>query len=163
MKLPGAGCISPMTRGSVGPRRGDFVRAGISVDRDGRRRRSHQRASPGGAGRGLAKCRSIGALARPRPEQRVTLASLVIEEIGVDRRVERGVVELEREVVATFLRALRPCCPDFGSAHVHAVARSIVVGAIGFGDDADAFGLHAQGDDLALEIILGQLATVFLK
>jgi hypothetical protein len=43
------------------------------------------------------------------------------------------------------------------------VARSFVVGEVGFRDDADAFGLQAEGDDLALEIVLGQLATVFLK
>jgi len=106
---------------------------------------------------------SVGALARPRPEQRVTFAAFVIEQVGIDRRVERGVVELEREVVATFLGALRPRCPDLSSANVHAVARSIVVGAIGLGNDADALGLQAQRDDLSLKIVLGQLATVFLK
>src|SRR5467141_1172154 len=40
-----------------------------------------------------------------------------------------------------------------GPAHKHAVARSFVVGGVGFRDDADAFGLQAEGDDLALEIV----------
>ena len=40
-----------------------------------------------------------------------------------------------------------------GSAHKHAVARSFVVGGVGFRDDADAFGLQTEGDDLALEIV----------
>jgi hypothetical protein len=43
------------------------------------------------------------------------------------------------------------------------VAGGVVIGAVGLGDDADALGLQAQGDDLALELVLGQLATVFLK
>ena len=50
-----------------------------------------------------------------------------------------------------------------GAAHKDPVAWSLVVGGVGFRDDADAFGLQAEGDDLALEIVLGQLATVFLK
>jgi len=43
------------------------------------------------------------------------------------------------------------------------VARSFIVGGIALGDDADAFGLQTERVDLALEIVLGQLATVFLK
>src|SRR6516162_8325160 len=40
-----------------------------------------------------------------------------------------------------------------GPAHKDSVARSFVVGGVGFRDDADAFGLQAEGDDLALEIV----------
>jgi hypothetical protein len=43
------------------------------------------------------------------------------------------------------------------------MARSFVVGGIALGDDTDAFGLQTERDDFALEIVLGQLATVFLK
>ena len=43
------------------------------------------------------------------------------------------------------------------------MAGSLVVGGAGLGDDADALGLQTEGDDLALEAVLGQLATVFLK
>ena len=89
---------------------------------------------------------------------------LVAEQVRVNRRREGGIVELEREVVAALLGALRPGGADLDvAAHEHAVARSFVVGGIGFRDDADAFGLQAEGNDLALEAVLGQLATVFLK
>src|SRR5712671_7841117 len=40
-----------------------------------------------------------------------------------------------------------------GSADEDSVAWSFVVGGAGFRDDADAFGLQAEGDDLALEIV----------
>src|SRR6266478_2434162 len=40
-----------------------------------------------------------------------------------------------------------------GSADEDSVAWSFVVGEAGFRDDADAFGLQAEGDDLALEIV----------
>src|SRR5229473_2336616 len=40
-----------------------------------------------------------------------------------------------------------------GSADEDSVAWSFVVGGAGFGGDADAFGLQAEGDDLALEIV----------
>ena len=57
-----------------------------------------------------------------------------------------------------------PALRIIGPAHEDAVAgRVLVGGAVLLGDDADALGLQAQRDDLALEIVLGQLATVFLK
>src|SRR6266849_9275421 len=37
------------------------------------------------------------------------------------------------------------------------VARRVVVDPVGLGDDADALGLQAQGDDLALELLAGFL------
>ena len=43
------------------------------------------------------------------------------------------------------------------TTHVDPVARRIVVGPVCLGDDADAFGLEAQGDDLALEFLAGFL------
>jgi hypothetical protein len=51
---------------------------------------------------------SVDALARARPDQGVAFAVLVVEQVGVDRRVERRIVELEREVVAALFGALRP-------------------------------------------------------
>lgn len=122
-----------------------------------------RRAPPEQIGRGLAERVLFAVLAGPRPQQGVSFAALVVEQVRVDRRVEGGIVELERKVVATFLGALRPGGTDLGPAHKDPVARSFVVGGVGFRDDADAFGLQAEGDDLALEIVLGQLATVFLK
>jgi hypothetical protein len=40
------------------------------------------------------------------------------------------------------------------------VARCVVAGPVGLRNDADAFGLDAEGDDLALELVLGYLSTV---
>ena len=57
---------------------------------------------------------SLAVLARPRPEQGITFATLIVEQVRVDRRVERGIVELEREVVAAFFGALGPSGPDLG-------------------------------------------------
>src|SRR5206468_2078866 len=49
--------------------------------------------------------------------------------------------------------ALRPGRPDLRPAHIDAVAGSVLVRAVGLGYDADALGLQAQRDDLALEIV----------
>jgi len=59
-------------------------------------------------GRGLAERALLAVLAGPRPQQGEAFASLVVEQVRVDRRVEGGIVELKREIVATFLGALRP-------------------------------------------------------
>src|SRR6185312_1564635 len=115
------------------------------------------KAPPGGAGRGVGGTSSVVVLARTRPDEGVAFAVLVVEQVRVDRRVEGGIVELEREVVAALFGALRPGGSDLGPAHIDAVARSVVVGAIALGDDADALGLHAQGDDLALELAAADL------
>lgn len=57
---------------------------------------SSGRQAPSGECRsGLLEAVSVGALARPRPEKRVAFAAFVIEQVGVDRRVEGGIVELE--------------------------------------------------------------------
>ena len=111
--------------------------------------------SPARRGR-AGRCRRAGsvavALAGARPDEGVALAVLVIEQVGEDRRVEGRIVELEREIVAALVGALRPGGPDLGPAHIHAVAGSVVVGAVGLRHDPDALGLEAQGDDLALEV-----------
>ena len=46
------------------------------------------------------------------PDERVTFAVLVIEEVGVDRGVEARIVELEAEVFAALVGALGPGCAD---------------------------------------------------
>src|SRR5260221_14788659 len=91
-------------------------------------------------------------LAAARPDEGEGLAVLVVEEIGVDRRVEAGIVELDREIVAALVGALRPGGPDLGAADIDPVAGGVVVGPVGLGDDADTLGLDAQGDDRALEL-----------
>src|ERR1700722_5129477 len=105
-------------------------------------------------GRGRGACGALLAvLSRPRPEQREAFTALIVEQVGVDWCIEGGVVDLEREVVAAFLGALRPGGTDLGAAHVDAVAGSVLVGAVGFCDNAYALGLQTEGDDLALEIV----------
>ena len=105
----------------------------------------HAVAPPGCAGRGVGGVASVGALTRAGPDEGVAFAVLVVEEVRVDRRVERRIVELERQVVAALFGALRPGGPDFGPAHVDAVAWGVLVGAVGLGDDADALGLARSG------------------
>ena len=59
--------------------------------------------------------------------------------------------------------ALGPSGADLDSADIDAVGRRVLVAARRFTDEADVLGLEAEGDDLAGETVLGQLATVFLK
>src|SRR5262249_27108843 len=66
--------------------------------------------------------------------------------------VEGRIVELEREVVAALLGALRPPRAYFSSVHVYPVARGVVAGAVGLRHDPDAFRLKIQGRDFTLEL-----------
>jgi hypothetical protein len=101
---------------------------------------------------------SVAVLLAPAgPDQAEGLAAFVVEEVGGDRRVEARVVELDREVVAALAGALRPGGADLGAADEDAVARRVVAGAAGLRDDADALGLDAEGEDLALELVTGLL------
>jgi hypothetical protein len=60
------------------------------------------------AGTSVAVAATIGA----GPDQAVTLAVLVIEEIGEDRGVEARIVELEAQIVAPLVGAPGPGRPD---------------------------------------------------
>jgi hypothetical protein len=64
------------------------------------------------------RCSGIGSVAvlsaGAGPDEGVAVAFLVVEEVGVDRRVEARVVQLDREVVAALVGALRPGGPDLG-------------------------------------------------
>ncbi len=53
-------------------------------------------------------------LAGPGPDQRVALAVLIVEKVGEDRRVEAGVIQFDREVIAALVGALGPGGPDLG-------------------------------------------------
>src|SRR6266478_8517435 len=115
----------------------------------------HAKIPPGllRAGR-FCRCRSVAVgPAAARPDQAEGLAAFVIEEVGVDRRGEARIVELDREVIAALVRALRPGGADLGAAYKDPVAWRVVAGPAGLRNDADAFGLDAQGDDLALELV----------
>src|SRR5712692_7913743 len=105
------------------------------------------------AGR-CCRCRSVAVgPAAARPDQAEGLAAFVIEEVGVDRRGEARIVELDREVIAALAGALRPRGTDLCAADKDPVAWSVVAGPIGLRNDADAFGLDAEGDDLTLELV----------
>src|SRR5258707_523652 len=99
------------------------------------------------------RCRRRRSVAvRPagaRPDQAEGLAAFVIEQVGVDRRGEAWIVELDREVIAALVGALRPRGADLRAADKHPVARCVVAGRPGLRNDTTAFRLDAQGDDLA--------------
>src|SRR5260221_361596 len=104
------------------------------------------------------RCRSVAVRpAAARPDQAEGLAAFVIEEVGVDRRGEARIVELDREVIAALVGALRPGGADLCAADKDPVAWRVVAGPVGLRNDADAFGLDAEGDDLALELVAGLL------
>src|SRR3984957_7530912 len=105
------------------------------------------------SGIGLVAVLAAGA----RPDESVAVAVLVVEEVGVDRRVEARVVQLDREVVAALVGALRPGGPDLGAADIDPMAGGVVVGAVGLWDDADALRLDAQGSNLTPEFLAGFL------
>jgi hypothetical protein len=61
----------------------------------------------------LAGSVAVG-LPAARPDEGEALAALIVEEVGVDRSVEAGIVQLDREIVAALVGALRPGGPDLG-------------------------------------------------
>ncbi len=90
-------------------------------------------------------------LAAARPDQAVILAIVVGEEVCVDRGDEARIVELDREIVATFLALLAPGGTDFSAADEDPVGGCVFACLFALGDDAHILLLHAHGDDLALE------------
>src|SRR5258708_10415111 len=107
-------------------------------------------------GRASERKRSVGgsraSLLGPRPDEGVALALFVVEDVRVDRSVEARIVELDREVVALFGGAFGPGGANLGPADKSAVARGVLVGPVGFGDEADVLGLEADGDDFSDDI-----------
>ena len=59
---------------------------------------------PGRCRTGLAGWLLAVGAAGARPDQVVALAVFVVEEVGEDRGGEAGVVELDREIIAAFVR-----------------------------------------------------------
>src|SRR6266481_3645797 len=111
-------------------------------------------ASPGGASWRTASVAVL--LAAAGPDEGEALA-IVFDEVGIDRSGEARIVQLDREIVAAFAGALRPGGPDLRAADIDPMAGGVVAGPAGLGDNADALGLDAQGDDLALELVAGFL------
>ena len=120
-------------------------------------------APPGLSGRGVALALLAVAAGRAGPDETVALAVLVVEEVGVDRGGEARIVELEAQIVAALIGLLGPGGADLCAAHEDAVAGGVLAGGPGLGDDADALGLDAEGDDFAGEAVLGHPSTVTLR
>ena len=105
------------------------------------------------------RCSGVGSVAvlpaGARPDEGVAFAVLVVEEVGVDRRVEARIVQLDREIVALLRGVLRPRGADSGAADEDPMTWRVFVGPVGLGGDADIFGLNVEGDDLAEELRAG--------
>lgn len=71
-----------------------------------------QMPPPDIAGRGSVRDLLAAGLAAAGPDQAVTLAAFIIEEVGVDRRAEAGVIQLDRDIVPPLVGAFRPPGPD---------------------------------------------------
>ena len=111
-------------------------------------------------GAGVGEFGSVGVLtATARPDQIVGIV-LAIEEVGEDGGIETRVVELDREIIPPLAGAPRLRGTNFSSANQHAVGGRGLVGRWASGDDADALGLHREGDDVVLKLSLGHLSTV---
>ena len=68
---------------------------------------------------------SVRAAGRAGPDQRVAIAVLVVEEVGVDGGVEARIVELEAEIFAALVGAFGPGGADLGAADEDAVAHAV--------------------------------------
>ncbi len=67
-----------------------------------------QMPPPGIAGRGLLRDLLAAGLAAAGPDQAVAVTAFIIEQIGVDRRAEAGVIQLDRDIIPPLVGALRP-------------------------------------------------------
>src|ERR1700689_3249688 len=89
------------------------------------------KAPPGSPGRGLADSSVAVLLAAAGPNEGEGLAFGVVEQVGVDRSGEAWIVQLDREIVAALVGALRPGGPDLGAADKDPMAGGVVVGPVG--------------------------------
>ena len=108
------------------------------------------------------RCRGPSIPVRAGPDELEAFLTFDLDQGGVDRSREARVVQLDREIVALgVLGGLLPGRAQFDVAGEDAEVRALVGGVL----DADQLGLGVEGEgtDGAGEIILGQLATVFLK
>src|SRR5262249_54914570 len=85
------------------------------------------------------------------PDEGEALA-VILDEVGVDWNGEARIVELDREVVAALVGALRPGGPDLCAADIDSMGGGGFADPIGIGDDAETLRLVTQGDSLALEL-----------
>src|SRR5262245_2947937 len=118
---------------------------------------SYAKAPPSSLGGAFRQPGSVAVLlAAARPDEVEALA-VILDEVGVDRNGEARIIQLDREVVAALAGALRPGGPDLSPTDIDPMAGGIVADPAGLRDDTNALGLDAQGDDLALELVVGLL------
>ncbi len=67
------------------------------------------------AERGSSRDLFPAGFAAAGPDEGVTIAALIVEKIGVDRRAEARVIQLDRDIIAPLGGALRPPCTYFRS------------------------------------------------
>jgi hypothetical protein len=65
------------------------------------------------------------ALVAARPDEGETFSIFVIEQVGGDGRIERSIVEPERDMIAALVGALRAGGLDLGPAHMDPVAAGL--------------------------------------
>src|SRR5436305_9283463 len=68
---------------------------------------------------------SVRAAGRAGPDERVAIAVLVVEEVGVDGGVEARIVELEAQIVAALVGAFGPGGADLDAADQNPVAGGV--------------------------------------
>ena len=69
---------------------------------------------PGIAGQGLLRLLLPAGFAAAGPDEGVTIAAFIVEEVGVDRGAEARVIQLDRDIIAPLGGTFGPPCPDFG-------------------------------------------------
>jgi hypothetical protein len=93
---------------------------------------------------------------RPGPDEREAFLTFDLDQGRVDRSREVRVVELDREVVAAFIRGLLPCCVELDIAGEDAEVRTLFGGAL---DCADrCLDVEVEGLDRAVEAVAGSLS-----
>ena len=112
-----------------------------------------ERQGPGQSSRGPRLGSIAPAVVRAGPDERVCVAFFVLEEVGVDGRIEAWVVELEAQVLTVLVRLLRPGGANLGTTNQYAVAGSVFTAGAGVGDDAHVLGLNAEGDEFTGELV----------
>src|SRR3546814_50227 len=96
----------------------------------------HRRlAPPGLSGRGVAPASlAVAAAVRAGPDEAEAFAFLVVEEVGVDRGVEAGIIELQAQIGAPLVGGLGPGGADLGAADEDAVAGGVQIGRASCGE-----------------------------
>ena len=75
----------------------------------------HSTSPPGIAGRGSWRLLLAVLLAAAGPDKGVALAAFIVEEVGVDRRAEARIIQLDRDIIPPFGGAFGPSGPQIRS------------------------------------------------